>query len=215
MSDSTVKAVPESTKEPADDPKSPVPKTREAIVLPPTGRDVDIDWLVARFNEMPKYLLFFYNLLLDMNIAWRFKEHAFGALRYVFVTNDLVPDDDPAIGRLDDLAFVYRCFAQLVGALPQAKLAIYEEVMRRDQIDIREHLPRMPKEMGDFYTAIAHVYPAAVTEFRVHLGNSIKTGELVRTLQEFLKVFRPAVASSIDMQRCKAFLQSYKLHKLG
>ncbi len=172
-------------------------------------------WIARRMNEMPKYVLFLYNLLLDMNIDWRFKEHAFGTLRYIFEEGGIIPDDDPLLGRLDDLAFTFRCFAQLIGSLPEGKLAIYEQVLAADAIPIREYVAEAPARFGDFYFAVSTLYPQTIARLRDKLGNAIKTGELVRALQHYVEHFKPDDPRSAKMQRCVVFLDSYKLKKHG
>jgi hypothetical protein len=168
-------------------------------------------WIAQRMNEMPKYVLFLYNLLLDMNIDWRYKEHSFGALRYIFEEDGIIPDDDPLLGRLDDLAFTFRCFAQLIGSLPEGKLAIYEQVLAADAIPIRQHMADAPKKLGDFFFAVSALYSQTIERLRDKLGNAIKTGELVRALQHYIDTFTPDDPTSTKMERCVVFLDSYKL----
>lgn len=162
-------------------------------------------------NEMPKYVMFLYNLLLDANIDWRFKEHAFGTLRYIFEEDGIIPDDDPLLGRLDDLAFTFRCFAELIGSLPEGKLAIYEQVLAAYAIPIRQYVAEAPEWLGDFYFAVATLYPQTITRLCDKLGNAIKTGELVRALQHYLETFEPEDPNSAKMERCVVFLDNYKL----
>ncbi|GIW71947.1 MAG: hypothetical protein KatS3mg102_1489 [Planctomycetota bacterium] len=171
-------------------------------------------WLAGRLNEMPKYVLFLYNLLLDGNIEWRYKEHAFATLWYLFDDREgIIPNDDPLIGRLDDLAFVYRCFAELTGSLPQAKLALYEEVLARDGIPMRSYLMELPARMGEFYFAIAALYPETVARLKSRLGNAVATGELVRAVRSYLESFVPDDPHSEKIRRCVVFLDNYHLKK--
>src|SRR5690606_4575056 len=72
-------------------------------------------WVRERLREMPQYVIFLYNTLLDQSIEWRYKVHVFATLRYLF--DDIpgvIPDNDPLLRRLDDLCMVLRCFAELV-----------------------------------------------------------------------------------------------------
>ncbi|HVY62186.1 MAG TPA: hypothetical protein VHF22_11070, partial [Planctomycetota bacterium] len=77
-------------------------------------------WVEARHNELPKYLKFLYNLLLDPKLPDEYKEHVFGTLFYVLEGGDILPQGDPMVGGLDAIAFVYRCMGELVGRLPPA-----------------------------------------------------------------------------------------------
>lgn len=144
-------------------------------------------WVASRMKELPKYCIFFYNLLLDSRLSWDMKEHAFGTLRYIFAENDIIPDDDPMLGRLDDLTIAFRCFTELIACLPAGTLAIYEEVLARDAIPVRSYVCEAPQQLDKFYHTISALYREKMGKHKNFLGNSIKTGELVRALQEFLE----------------------------
>ena len=167
-------------------------------------------WVTQRLNELPHFVMFLYNLLLDANIEWRFKHHAFAVLRYLFdEVEAIIPDDDPILGRLDDLCMVYRCFAELIGTMSPAKLARYEEVLHREGISIRNDLPDAARMLGKFYFAVAALYPPKVENLALLAGNSIKTGQLVRKLQHYVNTHKRERWSSERMQRVEVFLKSY------
>jgi hypothetical protein len=170
-------------------------------------------WVAARMKELPRYCIFFYNLLLDPRLSWDMKEHVFGTLRYIFAENDLVDDNDPMLGRLDDLAFAFRCFSELIGRLPAATLAIYEEVLHREGIPIRSYVPEAPLWLDKFYHAISALYHEKIAQHRQYLGNAIKTGELVRELQHFLENHKTEPWSQERYLAVETFLQSFAEQK--
>lgn len=167
-------------------------------------------WVTARINEMPQYVIFLYNTLLDANIEWRFKNHVFATLRYLFdEPRGVIPDDDPLLRRLDDLCMVYRCFAEIVGAMHPASLAVYEEVLHREGVALRTLLPECARFMGRFFFAVTSLYAKNVAELSELAGNSMKTGELVRSLQSYLEGHRPETWDSERMLRVEVFLDRY------
>jgi hypothetical protein len=167
-------------------------------------------WVAGRMKELPKYCIFFYNLLLDPRLSWEMKEHSFGTLRYIFEENDIIADDDPVLGRLDDLTMAFRCFTELIARLPAGTLAIYEEVLAREGIPIRSYVAESPMWLDKFYHAISGLYKEKIAKHKVFLGNAIKTGALVKALQEFLGNAKFEPWSPERLVGVEAFLESFK-----
>jgi len=166
-------------------------------------------WVAARMKELPRYCIFFYNLLLDPRLSWDMKEHVFGTLRYIFEENDILEDNDPMLGRLDDLAMAFRCFTELIGRLPSATLAVYEEVLHREGIPIRSYVPEAPIWLDKFYHAISALYKDKIAKHKPYLGSAIKTGELVRELQHFLQNHKTEPWPMERYVAVETFLQSF------
>ncbi len=166
-------------------------------------------WVAARMKELPRYCIFFYNLLLDPRLSWEMKEHVFGTLRYIFEENDIIADDDPMLARLDDLAMAFRCFTELIARLPAGILAIYEEVLHREGIPIRSYVPEAPLWLDKFYHAISALYKDKIAKHRPYLGNAIRTGHLVRTLQHFLQNHKTEPWPIQRYVAVETFLQSF------
>src|SRR5271166_5211733 len=145
-------------------------------------------WVVARMKELPKYVMFLYNVLLDPRLSWDMKEHAFGTLHYIFEESDIIADDDPLLGRLDDLTFAFRCFTELIARLPAGTLSIYEEVLARDRIPIRAYVAEAPLWLDKFYAVIGSLYKTKIEQHKQFLGNAIKTGALVKGMQRYLSI---------------------------
>ena len=176
------------------------------------GADLErAHWIVARMKELPKYCMFLYNVLLDTRLSWDMKEHAFGTLHYVFEESDIIADDDPLLGRLDDLTMVFRCFTELIARLPAGTLAIYEEVLARDRIPIRAYIIEAPLWLDKFYQAIAGLYRTKIDQHKQFLGNAIKTGALVRGMQAFLahEQQHPQTFSPDRLAAIEAFISSF------
>lgn len=188
----------------------PVPPTNPAYAPPAAPVDLArAEWVAARMQELPKYCIFFYNLLLDPRLSWDLKEHAFGVLRYIFEENDILEDDDPMLGRLDDVTMAFRCFVELIGRLPEGTLAIYEQVLYREGIPIRKYVAESPSRLDKFFQAISVLYKDKIAKHRPFLGNAIKTGALVRELQAFLQNHRPEPWSHERYVAVETFLQSF------
>jgi hypothetical protein len=188
------------------------PTVSDAPPPAPAGQDLDrAGWVAARMKELPKYCIFFYNLLLDPRLSWDLKEHAFGTLRYIFHENDIIEDDDPVLGRLDDLTIAFRCFTELIARLPAGTLAIYEEVLARDGIPVRSYVAESPARLEKFYFAISGLYKDKMAKHKNFLGNAIKTGELVRALQAFLADPHIAPWSSDRLAAVEAFLAGFTM----
>jgi len=175
-----------------------------------TGTDLTrATWVADRMRELPKYCIFLYNLLLDQRLPWIYKEHAFSTLRYIFEENGIIPDDDPMLGRLDDLAFTFRCLTELVARLPAGVLAIYEEVLHREGIPVRAYVAEAPLWLDKFYHMVSSLYRQQVDRLKDKLGNCIKTGQLVRQLQHYLENHKPEPWSMERLIAVEAFLQNF------
>jgi hypothetical protein len=170
-------------------------------------------WVAARMKELPKYCIFFYNLLLDPRLSWEMKEHAFGTLRYIFEENDIIEDEDPFLGRLDDLTIAFRCFTELIARLPAGTLAIYEEVLAREGIPVRAYVAESPQWLDKFYHAISALYKEKIAKHKPFLGNAIKTGQLVKALQKFLETAKPPVWTQERLVAVETFLASFATPK--
>lgn len=168
-------------------------------------------WVEARMNELPKYVKFLYNLLLDPKCPDDLKEHAFGALYYVFEGADLLPPDDPMLGGLDALAFVFRCMSEMVGRLPQATLSVYEEVLLRDGVPLRQYLPQAAQYLDKFFFAVASLYKERIARYQPYHKNAIKTGYLVKMLQAFLGAMKPAHWAKARLDAVESFLGGFQL----
>jgi hypothetical protein len=166
-------------------------------------------WVEQRFNELPKYCIFFYNLLLDSKLPDEYKIHVFGTLGYILEGGDIIPKSDPLLGGLDEVAFSFRCMSELIGRLPQAMLAVYEEVLHREGINLRELVRQAPANLDKFFFALGGMYKERITKRAPYYKNAIKTGELVRGLQTFLQEFKPARWTSEHHAHVAAFLESF------
>lgn len=187
-----------------------------AAAAPPEPPRVDASrarWIEARVGEMGKYAAFFYNLLLDRNLPDPYKEHAFGALWFMLAGGDVVPADDEDLAGVDVAAFAFRCLGELVGRLPQASLAVYEEVLHRDGIAVRALLPEAPANLGAFFAAVSAIYPGRVEKYRPVYKNAIQTGYLVKLLRQFLDSFRPEPWPEERLRRVETFLESFELKR--
>ncbi len=176
--------------------------------MPPTDA-IRGRWVEARFNEMPKYCIFFYNLLLDARLPDHYKEHVFGTLRYVLEGGDIIPRSDPLLGGLDEVAFAFRCLSELIGRLPAGTLSIYEEVLHREGITVRDRVVEAPARLEKFFFALGNLYKERVARFAPTFKNAIKTGELVRGLQRYLETFKPARWAPDHVAHIDAFLESF------
>jgi hypothetical protein len=170
-------------------------------------------WVEARVRELSKYTLFFYNLLLDRHLPDHYKEHAFGTLWYILEGGDLLPPEDEDLAGVDACAFAYRCMGELVGRLPQASLAVYEEVLHRDGIAIRELLPEGAANLGKFFMAVSTIYGSRIKKSVPVYKNAIETGYLVKLLRMFLEGFKPKPWSADRLARVEAFLEGFELRR--
>jgi hypothetical protein len=168
-------------------------------------------WVEARMKEMPRYCMFLYNLLLDAKLPDYYKEHAFAALFYILEGGDLIPADDKMLNGIDEITYVYRCISELIGRLPQASLAIYEEVLHRDSISIRDLMVEAPTQLGPFFFALSAVYKDRVQKQASFYKNAIKTGLLVKLLQSFLGSYRFEPFPPERLKTIEAFLASFKM----
>jgi len=178
---------------------------------PPGGAGFErARWIEGRVRELPQYVMFFYNLLLDSRLSKDMKEHAFGTLRYIFDAHEIIEDDDPVLGRLDDLALSLRCFAELIGRLPAGTLAVYEEVLAREGVAIREHTPLAYNYLGNFFLKIASIYKDTIVRYAPELGNAIKTGALVKDLHGFFALPKQEPWTPDRLQLVENFLSAVK-----
>ena len=162
-------------------------------------------------RELPKYCLFLYNLLLDPKLADHYKEHAFAALFYILEGGDLIPAEDKLLNGIDEITYIYRCISELVGRLPPASLAIYEEVLHRDKIPIRDLMVQAPNMLGPFFFALSAVYKERVAKHASYYKNAIKTGMLVKLLQTFLGGYRFEPFAPEKLKTMQAFLDNFKI----
>jgi hypothetical protein len=172
-------------------------------------------WVEARMNELPKYCTFLYNLLLDQKLDDEHKVHAFGTLFYVLEGGDILAQDDPMLGGLDALAFVFRCMSELIGRLPPANLAVYEEVLRRDGVALRELIPQAARYLDRFYFAVAALYKERIFRFAPSYKSAVQTGYLVKLLQSFLSSFKPSHWPNQRLEAVDRFLGSFAVEKMA
>jgi len=168
-------------------------------------------WVEQRVKELPKYCMFLYNLLLDPKLPDHYKEHAFAALFYILEGGDLIPPEDKLLNGIDEVTYIYRCISELVGRLPPASLAIYEEVLHRDRIAIRELMVQSPNMLGPFFFALSAVYKERVQKHATYYKNAIKTGMLVKLLQTFMAHHRFEPFPQEKLQTMQAFLDNFKI----
>jgi hypothetical protein len=192
----------------AAEPTAPQPVAADAAAGLAPGRRAQ--WMTQRLNEVPQFVIFLYNALIDPSIEWRYKHHMFATLRYVFDPSDkVIADDDPVFARIDDVCMIYRCFAEIIGTCPQAKLARYVEVLYREGIDIYRDLSEVPLFLGNFYFAMSKLYPGRVDNLAELCGSAIKTGELVRKLQAYISSHHKQSWATERMLRVEVFLDNY------
>jgi len=104
---------------------------------------------------------------------------------------------------------IYRCLAELVGSMHPAKLARYLEVLYREGIQLHQDLQEVPSFLGEFYFSMSRLYPPRVDDLAQLAGSSIKTGELVRKLQEYVGSHQRQTWASERMLRVEIFLEEY------
>jgi hypothetical protein len=86
-------------------------------------------WLHARANELPHYVIFLYNILLDPTLRWDLKESPFATLSYLFLDNSIIAQEDPLLGRVDDVTMVVCALRDVVGTLPEGALCKYDQIL--------------------------------------------------------------------------------------
>jgi len=173
---------------------------------PEVGRGA---WAEARIRELPKYVMFLYNLLLDQRLPDEMKTHVFGTLVYVMEDGDVIPRDDRVLGFLDEVMFTFRCLSELVGRLPPAMLAVYEEVLFRDGIPLRDRVREAPANLGKFFFALAGVYKERIERYAPSYKNATRTGHLVRLLQQFMQTFQAPSFTADEHRHIEAFIANF------
>lgn len=172
-------------------------------------------WVEARVDELPRYATFFYDLLLDRHLADVYKEQVFATLWYVLQGGELIPAEDADLHDIDSIAFAFRCLGDLVGRLPQAALAVHDETLRREAIDLHRVLQEVPGRLGEFYVAIAAIYRARVARSATWFKRAVETGALVRLLRAYVDAFDVAPWTPAHLERVEAFLRSFRLPARG
>lgn len=181
-----------------------------AVLAAAAPRDLSrARWVEARLRELPRFAIFLYNLLLDRNLPDWLKEQAFGALWYALEGTDLIPPDDGDLAGIDALAIALRCAGEIVAHAPPAALAVYEEVLWRDGVRIRERLAETPDRLGTFFAAVGAVYRDRIARAAVHYKRAIETGYLVRELMDFVASYRPEAWTAGRLAYVEAFLDSF------
>jgi uncharacterized membrane protein YkvA (DUF1232 family) len=96
----------------------------------------------------PTYARLIWALVMDSRIPASRKVVLVGAAGYVLVGRDLIPDDIPVLGRLDDLAVVVLAVEVFFDGIPDEileekleELAIDREAFRRDMDQVRRLTP--------------------------------------------------------------------------
>jgi hypothetical protein len=196
---------------------SPDTRRERAPAAPGTPRAAspDLDrarWVEWRVHELPALAAFFYNLLLDRLLPDQFKEQVFGVLWYIVEEDaDLIPRDDLDLGGIDAAVIALRCVSELVARLPQAALAVYEEVLHRQGVAVRAILPDVPARFGEFHRAIDAIYRARIARTAPLFKNAVETGFLVRLLTRFLGQAPGRPWTLERLERVEAFLSSFRL----
>ncbi|MGD0862408.1 MAG: YkvA family protein [Candidatus Limnocylindrales bacterium] len=99
-------------------------------------------------SRVPMYARLIWALVMDPRIPSSRKVVLVGAAGYVLVGRDLIPDDIPVLGGLDDLAVVVLAVEVFFEGIPDeileeklAELAIDREAFRRDVDQVRRLTP--------------------------------------------------------------------------
>jgi uncharacterized membrane protein YkvA (DUF1232 family) len=160
-------------------------------------------------RELSNYCVFFYNILLDPAISWEVKEHPFGTMMYIFQENDIIPDSDPVLGRVDDVVMVALCLRELVGRLPSGSLCKYEQVLYANGIALRNIAAQGPNVLGTFYAHFEGIYRDNQVRQRPYLGSAIETGWLIKALNYFLATYKCPEWNGQSFQKVEKFLEAY------
>lgn len=167
-------------------------------------------WVHQRIVELPQFAIFLYNILIDSRLPWPLKEHPFAALRYLFGEEGLIPNDDPALGRMDDAVMVLCCAQVLLGSVPPGFISIYEQPLARNRINVRQLIAEAPVVLGTFWLHLSSIYQELPGRHRNALGNAIATGALVRELQAWLGSFVPPDPDASNLAAIERFLAAYR-----
>jgi Protein of unknown function (DUF1232). len=109
-----------------------------------------LNWLafMPLASRTPMYARLIWALVLDSRIPASRKVILVGAAGYVLVGRDLIPDDIPVLGGLDDLAVVILAVEVFFDGIPDeileeklGELAIDREAFRRDIDQVRRLTP--------------------------------------------------------------------------
>ena len=109
-----------------------------------------LNWLafMPLASRTPMYARLIWALVLDSRIPTSRKVILVGAAGYVLVGRDLIPDDIPVLGGLDDLAVVILAVEVFFDGIPDeileeklGELAIDREAFRRDIDQVRRLTP--------------------------------------------------------------------------
>jgi hypothetical protein len=172
-------------------------------------------WAEGRYRELPKYCMFFYNMLLDPHIRDEFKEQAFATLWYILEGGDIIPPEDENLDGLDEVAFAFRCLTELVGRLPDAQLAIYEEVLHRDGVPLRQRVREAREHLGRFADAVSALYRDRIAKRAVSFKNAVQTKRIVEDLRVALGAPMPPAWSQDRLEHVETFLESFALDAQG
>jgi hypothetical protein len=170
-------------------------------------------WVEARLNEMPKLAIFLYHVLLDTRILDVHRQHAFAALCYILEGGDIVPPSDPTGDGLDEVAFALRCCQELFVRIPAPALSVYEEMLHREGISLREIVREAPLQLAKLYAAVTFLYPNRVEARTPLYKNAVETGRLVEALRLFISSFKPARLTAERQAMMDAFLTRFALPK--
>ena len=109
-----------------------------------------LNWLafMPLASRVPTYTRLIWALVMDARIPTSRKVVLAGAAGYVVVGRDLIPDDIPILGGLDDLAVVILAVEVFFDGIPDEileekleELAIDHEAFRRDMAQVRRLTP--------------------------------------------------------------------------
>ena len=109
-----------------------------------------LNWLafMPLASRTPMYARLIWALVMDSRIPASRKVVLVGAAGYVLLGRDLIPDDIPVLGRLDDLAVVILAVEVFFDGIPDEileekldELEIDREAFRRDMDQVRRLTP--------------------------------------------------------------------------
>jgi len=113
-------------------------------------------WLafVPLASRVPTYTRLIWALVVDSRVPASRKAILAGAAGYVLLGRDLVPDDIPFLGGIDDLAVVILAVEVFFDGIPEAvleekigELEIDREAFRRDMDQVRRLTPAPVRKM--------------------------------------------------------------------
>ena len=127
-------------------------------------------WLafVPVASRVPMYARLVWSLVLDERVPMSRKAVLVGAAGYVLVGRDLIPDEIPMLGGLDDLAVVVLAVEVFFDGIPDdlleeklEELRIDQESFRRDIDQVRRLTPapvrRIIRRLPDAIDAVGHL----------------------------------------------------------